>query len=868
MTEELFTEDPELEAALRELARAEPRPVYRLQSRIGPYELGERIGEGGMGVVHRARDLRLGRIVALKLLPPHMTRDAARRALLMREAQAAAAIVHPNVTAVFDIGDADGIPYIAMELVRGETLRQELSRGPLSRERAMAYARQLAAGLDAAHAASVVHRDLKPENVIVDSTGTLKIVDFGLARAVVRGDDGVAHGQAHVTLAGCGTRRYMAPEQASGRGADTRADVYAFGRILGELFTDDRSRPRRPRERALAALAAACVADDPDERPTDGAALVAALDSLADARRVARARATKAAAAVGAAILVAVVGASARAGFAEATDPPREADVFALTSNSVEAPILADAISPDGSTVAYAERRGLFVRSVRGDAAAPRAVAMVSATSVGFAADGLSLVVTLAGGAAARVTLPDGKVLPLDVGHVDDASIAPDGSTLAIVDQGVLALVDLGRPHERRVIHRFDGIASGVAWSPSGRTLLLPIIARTIGAPCELVTFDVATGAMSTVVREPRLLQDVGEIAATFAGEDRLVVALAPTRSEEAVLREIGRDGATRRDLARIGRNAVSHLRASRDGSRLSFVRYKNQTDVYVADLDDDGSLSPLRRVTLSDDNERPSDFTSDGALLVVADAPQGHRVMRFDPDSGLGEALFPSAAWTTWAVAAPDEGVLAFRLEEQHANAAELSLVARTGVSRPLAKDVPVLGRGRPPPHDVALRCASTSCLMATRTTDGVLFSTVDPKTLDVEPLGAGLGLDPSWGFALSADGERIAIRERSSSAFAIVARDGTRVGEVPAPAGCVMQFSAFAAKDRALVATMICAANDANQIRLLPLDGGPSRMLATSAAAWFSHPVVSRDGRRLAVSEMPWTSNVYVADVSRLRR
>jgi dipeptidyl aminopeptidase/acylaminoacyl peptidase len=886
LVDEVLTEDPELEAALRELARAEPRPVYKPRARIGPYELGERLGEGGMGVVHRARDLRLDRVVALKLLPPHMTSDAARRALLQREAQAAAAIVHPNVTAVFDVGDADGIPYLAMELANGKTLRQELSRGPIPFDRAVSYARQLAAGLAAAHAVGVVHRDLKPENVVVDSSGALKILDFGLAKAFLRRDGGdeaprettlvdVSRGAAggetrdgQVTLAGCGTRHYMAPEQAEGRGADARADVYAFGLVLCELLTGslDTSRLDESKLRSFDMLVRACIAHDPEERPSDGGALVHALDRLLDGRRIRRRRVTRAAA-VTAAIFVGIAGASARAGFTTAPAAPAgPADLFALTSNSTEAPVLAAALSPDGSMLAYAERRGVFIRSVRADAVAPHAIASVTGTSMSFSSDGRALFVAVTGGGAARVSIADGAVVPLDVGHVDDVSISPDGSTLAVTDQGMLALVDLARPHERRVLHRFDGIPSSVAWSASGRRLLLPISPKTAGAPGEIVTFDVAAGQVQAVFRELRLVQDVGEIAATFAGE-RLVVALAPTRTEEGVLRELEQDGAVRRDIARVGRSAISHLRSSSNGSRLSFLRYKNQTDVYVADLHGDVMLSPFRRVTLSDENERPSDFTADGQLLVVVESTPDHRAMRFDPETGLGEAVFAGAPWTTWPVAAPGPRVLAFRLDQHAPGVADLSLVTLEGLSRPLAKDIPVLGRGRPPPHDAAIRCASASCVLATRTTEGVMFSEVDPKTLDVRPLGAAPGLEASWGFALSADGERIAIREGSTSAFAIVTRDGTRVGTVTAPDGCVTQFAAFAPNGSALVATMVCPTSDAFQIRLLPLDDGPSRTMATSTSVWFSHPVVSRDGRRLAISEMPFTSNVYVVEVGRDR-
>jgi Tol biopolymer transport system component len=535
-----------------------------------------------------------------------------------------------------------------------------------------------------------------------------------------------------------------------------------------------------------------------------------------------------------------------------------------LTSNSVEAPVMAAVLSPDGATIAYSEKRGIFLRGARRGATSARLLAPIAATSMSFAPDGGSLVVVLTGGRAARVSVADGAVTALDVGRADALAISPDGTRLAVVDSNVLSLVDVKRPGERRELRRFDGVQQALDWSPSGKSLLFGFIEMSdvVG---ELVAIDVATGRSRTVLRDRRLVQEVGTLAAAFSGEERVVAAYAPTRTEDGVLRELTLGGTPVRDVARLGRTPISDLHLAADRSRLAFVRYVNQTDVYVADFAAEGTLSPLRRVTLSNDNERPSDFTTDGQLLMVVDSQRAYRAMRLDPETGISEPLVDGTAWTTWPTALPTGGVAAFLLDERRPGAADVSLVSTGGASRSLAPELSVLGRGRPPPYDRALRCSAGRCVLVTKANDGVVLSDVDPRTLSIAP-GPTIGdLDPSWGFALSSDGEAIAIRSRPRGDLAIVSPDGERLGEVAAPEGCFVQFAAFTAHDRALVATMVCSSKDAYQVHLLSRDGAPSRTLVTSGVAWFSHPVVSRDGKRLALSEMPLTSNVYVADLPR---
>ena len=244
---------PALQVAARELAEeAARRPQETVVGRtLLHYSIVEKIGEGGMGVVYRAHDPRLGRDVAVKVLPAAFTADADRLRRFEHEARASAALNHPNILAVYDIGSQDGSPYIVSELLRGGNLREHLLTGPIPQRKAFEYALQIARGLGAAHDAGIIHRDLKPENIFITDDGRVKILDFGLAKLSPSGlhADETAT-RADITLPGqiMGTVGYMSPEQVRGGPIDTRSDIFSLGSILYEMFSG-----RRAFERTTAA---------------------------------------------------------------------------------------------------------------------------------------------------------------------------------------------------------------------------------------------------------------------------------------------------------------------------------------------------------------------------------------------------------------------------------------------------------------------------------------------------------------------------------------------------------------------------------------------------------------------------------------
>jgi serine/threonine protein kinase len=232
---------------MAESASPDIRMSFAAGARLGPYEIVSALGAGGMGEVYKARDPRLGRDVAIKVLPATLSADAERLQRFEQEARAAATLNHPNILAVHDIGSRDGAPYIVSELLEGETLRARLNEVALPVRKAVEYAIQICHGLAAAHDKGIAHRDLKPENIFVTSDDRVKILDFGLAKLTqtepaLAGLSVLPTTPPH-TLAGVvlGTIGYMSPEQVRGLPADHRSDVFAFGATLYEMLSGQRA---------------------------------------------------------------------------------------------------------------------------------------------------------------------------------------------------------------------------------------------------------------------------------------------------------------------------------------------------------------------------------------------------------------------------------------------------------------------------------------------------------------------------------------------------------------------------------------------------------------------------------------------------
>jgi eukaryotic-like serine/threonine-protein kinase len=218
---------------------------FGIGDRVGPYDIRGLIGAGGMGQVYHAKDTKLGRDVALKILPDIFAGDPARAARLRREAQVLAALNHPHIGTIYGLDDVDGQIFLVLELIDGKTLAQRIKKKPLPLDQALPIARQIAEALEAAHEKGIVHRDLKPANVAITKDGLVKVLDFGLAKAndssvvpAVEATEASALTEVGLII---GTAAYLSPEQAHGQPADKRSDMWAFGCVLYEMLTGQRA---------------------------------------------------------------------------------------------------------------------------------------------------------------------------------------------------------------------------------------------------------------------------------------------------------------------------------------------------------------------------------------------------------------------------------------------------------------------------------------------------------------------------------------------------------------------------------------------------------------------------------------------------
>ena len=393
--------------------------------RLGPYEIVAPLGAGGMGEVYRARDTRLGRSVALKILSPDIAGSPDARARFEREARTVSQLSHPHVCQLHDVGTEDGQAFLVMELLEGETLAARLIKGPLPLDATLRYATQMADALDAAHRAGIVHRDLKPGNVMLPKSG-LKLLDFGLAKENAPASGATLAVTSPLSAAGAvaGTVQYMAPEQLEGRGADHRSDIWALGAVIYEMATGERlfrSTSRVISPPALDRIVRTCLADDPEDRWQSARDIVLQLRAVATtpAVDVAAARTAWRPWAVAAAALAVATVSVARLAMAPArTETPAVRFSVAPPSGNAFWDTLETvpvAMAPDGSRFGFVasddREQRVWIRSLSQIDATPLA-GTEGARSLFWSPDGRSIGV-FANGKLKRIDLPNGSPVVL-----------------------------------------------------------------------------------------------------------------------------------------------------------------------------------------------------------------------------------------------------------------------------------------------------------------------------------------------------------------------------------------------------------------------------------------------------------------------
>ncbi len=549
--------------------------------RLGPYRIDAPLGAGGMGEVYRARDTKLDRDVAIKVLPAHLAEAPEVLARFEREAKSVAALSHPGILAIHDFGREGSTSYAVMELLEGETLRHRLAGGALPLRKAVDYAGQIAQGLAAAHARGVVHRDLKPENLFVTGDGRIKILDFGLARqdtAAGRGaDDTHSPTLVRATDPGTvlGTVGYMSPEQVRGQEADARSDIFSFGAVLHEMLTGRRAFQRdtaaetmtailkeEPAALAsgidttaiglppgLARLVSRCLEKNREERFQSARDLGFALEAASTASS-SQAFAVPASGAreswrralplawAAAGVLVGAL-AMKWLGTPAPSEPPR---TRALTFSGQDRD---PAASPDGRLVAFASSRDgvsrIWIKQLQGGGEAPLTAGPDRAPR--FSPDGSSVLFIRTDAVTRsvyRIGLVGGEPRKL----VEDAFLAdwlPDGATIAFARlrapqlaagggaprrlASLVGVRELSSGRERILYSPEERAVSGLRVSPDGRTLALIEGPFVLNTRFELVLIDVASGSVRKAI-EPG--NPLGCLAWSGAGRLSLARAGSP----------------------------------------------------------------------------------------------------------------------------------------------------------------------------------------------------------------------------------------------------------------------------------------------------------------------------------------------------
>jgi Tol biopolymer transport system component len=519
-------------------------------ARLGPYEIGEPLGAGGMGEVYRARDTRLEREVAIKVLPRRLADHADALARFEREAKAVAALNHPNILALYDFGAHEGRAYAATELLHGETLAERLAAGPLPPRKAADLGRQVARALAAAHDRGIVHRDLKPANIFVTSEGRAKVLDFGLV-GTRDGDEGAAGSQDAPTRTSLtepgtlmGTVGYMSPEQARGHAADHRSDIFAFGSVLYEMLTGHRPFERETAAETLTAIlredppefpesasgvstalervVRRCLEKQPAERFQSARDLAFAVDNAAggtsaptERRRWAGAAAPARSGVPRLLLAAALLGAGLAAGYflrGAAIRPDSPADPVRLRAITVSGRDGRPSASPDGRMIAFVSDRDgrsrIWIKQLRGGGEEP--LTRGPDTAPRFSPDGAS-VLFLRNEAEVmsvyRQALVGGQERKL-VHNATEADWSPDGRDVVFVRSrysegrrvGQLGIAG-AQSGDERILFESDRGLYGARWRLDGSQIVVTEASVTGNVPDNrLVMVDAATGAAERVV--------------------------------------------------------------------------------------------------------------------------------------------------------------------------------------------------------------------------------------------------------------------------------------------------------------------------------------------------------------------------------
>jgi eukaryotic-like serine/threonine-protein kinase len=840
---------------------------------------------------------KLGRDVAIKVLPSFLSTDSERLRRFEQEARAAAALNHPNILAVFQMGTYEGAPYMVSELLEGETLREQIKRGRLSVRKSIDYGVQIARGLAAAYEKSIVHRDLKPENLFVTKDGRVKILDFGLAKLTQPSSEHSAPTLTESTEAGVvmGTVGYMSPEQVRGQAADHRADIFAFGAVLYEMLAGKRAFQKPTSADTMSAImnedppsisqvttnippalqrvVHRCLEKNPEQRFQSASDLAFALDALSETSGSAAVRSNKERWRISrlwavAAVLVAVVAAVFMLRFrTPRPEPKHELVERQLTANPPENSISSWAMSRDGKYLAYSDflSKSLYLLAI--DSGEIRQLPLPAQYQpVDWFPDGNHLLM-MAGGLSGdlwKVSTWDSSLRKLWGGNAAQAFVSPDGSHIAFVNGGRLWLMGADGEEPREIPTSDSSDYWTIAWSPTGQRLAY---IRSQGSFAKrqvtIETCDLAGGARTVVLSDPDMwdANDIGEIA--WLPDGRIIYSTS--KSGDSDLWAITANPSTGKQSGQATRLVgwksfrARGPQASADGKRLIASRNHTETGIYIGNLAFGDKTFAPHRFTVDGWSNEVDAWTKDSKAILFSSKRNGSRwaIFKQDVDAKIPETLIAGSEHY-WAPRLSAEGTLLYSASAAPDESNDTTMRLMSTPEQGGARSTLMMG-------SYTYACGSSpssSCVAAELKDKQLIFYYLDPvkgRGEEIARLAGYKTLEPR--FDLSPDGSRLAIVDQGQGKGEIrilnLADRKFAVLPVRDWKWQSLQHIKWAADGKHLFAL----AQSSSSWSLLSVDANANpRVLQEipAGAGWIAGIVPSPDGKRLA-----FTKRVFVNDV-----
>jgi serine/threonine protein kinase len=870
-------------------------------TKLGEYEVKSLLGSGGMGEVYRAHDSRLGRDVAIKVLPSLLSADSGRLRRFEQEARAAAALNHPNILAVHQMGTYEGAPYLVSELLEGETLREQIKRGRLAVRKAIDYSVQIARGLSAAHEKGIVHRDLKPENLFVTKDGRVKILDFGLAK-LTQPQSSSEHSALTLTKgteAGVvmGTAGYMAPEQVRGQTVDHRADIFAFGAVLYEMLAGKRAFQKATSADTMSAIlnedppgisqvttnipaalqrvAHRCLEKNPEQRFQSASDLAFALEALSETSSSAAAFSNKQSWKISklwavAAVLAAVVAVGLVLRFRNPRRPEQKHQLVErqLTANPPENTIRSQAISRDGKYLAYGDSSTkLSLLAI--DSGEIREVPLPAHYDpLDWFPDGNHLLLEggANGGELWKMSTWDFSLRKLWGGPAAGwAALSPDGLHIAFVNNSrEIWLMGAGGEEPHQILASDADSRWGLAWSPTGQRLAYTRFRGTFAKPeVTIETCDLVGGARTVVLSDPHLWGPnigIGNIAWLEDGRIIFTISSGDTESNLWAIRADPRTGKPSSNASRLaGWKDFEALvpQASADGKRLIAETRHTENVIYLGDLAFGNKGFTPHRLLLDDWSNYVTDWTKDSNATLFYSKRNGRwAIFKQNIDAKTSEILIAGSE-NYFLPRLSAEGTLLYTATASPSlfDPGDTTIRLMSTPERGGARTTLMVGR-----YTYACGSSPSSSCVVAELKDGQLsFFNLDPlkgRGAQIASIAGYQGPKPRWD--LSPDGARIAIVDAVPGKGEIqvlnLADRRITVLQVRDWKWQGLQQISWAADGKSMFAHAF-GSSDA----LLSIDAnGTRRVVYDPGAGWIASIVPSPDGKRLA-----FTKRLHVSDV-----